>query len=365
MERHDTPEEKPLPTSVADLIARISKCNTPTESTSLTVAALSTLKSTQEKRRFLLDLTSKVEEQKKLLEKKQVAKLTARTLVSAIYAISAASKALVPTAKAAATKTNSPTVSQTSTSTAESPTVSKPATVTQTSSEEDSVMVSSSSDSTQTTSTVKETKSVSFSSEVTVTRVAPVEYPAEELNSGQDVDMRIGTQPPLSSNPSGESSAASIASVTPPNFYLENSALTKQGTPAEEASKPMNPSEMPEALKSLFSIIPSVNYSYMSNIKDKNEKDTNDPNKIETFPTSSGQSTVMQKEEKLEESLTKEKNMFNVSLLDFDYGDSDSDGEESTKTPQRKQGDVKRDSLSVSVDESNTEEKSRTESIGG
>jgi hypothetical protein len=103
----------------------------------------------------------------------------------------------------------------------------------------------------------------------------------------------------------------------------------------------------------------------MSNIKDKNEKETNDPSKMEIFSTSSGQSAVAQKDEKVEESQIKKKNTFNVSLLDFDYGDSDSDGEESSKTPQKKEEDVKQESPAVSGEKSNADEKSKAESQGG
>lgn len=73
-----------------------------------------------------------------------------------------------------------------------------------------------------------------------------------EMNSGQDVDMRIGTRPPVSSRISGETITSVEKNVQPPNFYVENPSISMQDTPLEESSKPVNPSEMPEALKSLF-----------------------------------------------------------------------------------------------------------------
>ena len=348
---------------MVELIGGISKCNSPADSTALTVAALATLKSTQEKRRFLLDLTSKVEEQKKLLEKKEVAKLTARTLVSAIYAISAASKALIPAAKAAATsaKTSSPpSVSQTTTSTTKSPTnASQPkivGAITQSSSET-KVVVSSSLDSTLSTVSLRDK-----TSEMTLTNKAPADFPMEELNSGQDVDMRIGAQPPVSTNkPSGSIISGSEKTVIAPNFYVENPALTKQEAPSEEASQPVNPAEMPEALKSLFSIIPGANYSHMSNIKDSSEKDSADTSKMEGYTSSS--STPREELEDEEGSQTGKKNTFNVSLLDFDYGDSDSDGEDSGKS-HSKEKSGKHPPRDLSDQKQNTEQEASAKPKG-
>lgn len=356
-------QDKPSPTSVTELIGRISKCNSPAESTALTVAALATLKSTQEKRRFLLDLTSKVEEQKKLLEKKEVAKLTARTLVSAIYAISAASKALIPVAKVA-TKTGSlPSASQTATSSTESLTTITPLksdTVVQSSSEKQ-VVVSSSLISTAPSDSVTEIKTSTISSDISVTSMVQADFSMEEMNSGQDVDMRIGTRPPVSSRISEETITGVEKNVTPPNFYVENPSISKQDTPLEESSKPVNPSEMPEALKSLFSIMPSANYNYMSNIKDSSEKDTKETEVVDSYSTSSGQLSSTQSEEVEELEAPKgKKNTFNVSLLDFDYGDSDSDGEDSNKAPHRS----KPGKRSPSGSGEGTEGKANTESNG-
>lgn len=356
-------QDKPSPTSVTELIGRISKCNSPAESTALTVAALATLKSTQEKRRFLLDLTSKVEEQKKLLEKKEVAKLTARTLVSAIYAISAASKALIPVAKVA-TKTGSlPSASQTATSSTESPTTITPLKsdkVVQSSSEKQ-VVVSSSLISTAPSDSVTEIKTSTISSDISVTSMVQADFSMEEMNSGQDVDMRIGTRPPVSSRISEETITGVEKNVTPPNFYVENPSISKQDTPLEESSKPVNPSEMPEALKSLFSIMPSANYNYMSNIKDSSEKDTKETEVVDSYSTSSGQLSSTQSEEVEELEAPKgKKNTFNVSLLDFDYGDSDSDGEDSNKAPHRS----KPGKRSPSGSGEGTEGKANTESNG-
>lgn len=356
-------QDKPSPTSVTELIGRISKCNSPAESTALTVAALATLKSTQEKRRFLLDLTSKVEEQKKLLEKKEVAKLTARTLVSAIYAISAASKALIPVAKVA-TKTGSlPSASQTAASSTESLTTITPLksdTVVQSSSEKQ-VVVSSSLISTAPSDSVTEIKTSTISSDISVTSMVQADFSMEEMNSGQDVDMRIGTRPPVSSRISEETITGVEKNVTPPNFYVENPSISKQDTPLEESSKPVNPSEMPEALKSLFSIMPSANYNYMSNIKDSSEKDTKETEVVESYSTSSGQLSSTQSEEVEElEAPKRKKNTFNVSLLDFDYGDSDSDGEDSNKIPHRS----KPGKQSPSGSGEGTEGKANTESNG-
>lgn len=333
-------QDKPSVTTVTELIGRISKCNSPAESTALTVAALATLKSTQEKRRFLLDLTSKVEEQKKLLEKKEVAKLTARTLVSAIYAISAASKALIPVAKVAAKTGSLPSASLTAASTTESPTTSTPLksdTVVQSSSEK-KVVVSPSLISTAPSDSVTEIKTSTISSDITVTSIAQADFSMVEMNSGQDVDMRIGTRPPVSSRISGETITSVEKNVQPPNFYVENPSISMQDTPLEESSKPVNPSEMPEALKSLFSIMPSANYNFMSNIKDSSEKDTKETEVVDSYSTSSGQLSSTQSEEVVEEEAEApkgKKNTFNVSLLDFDYGDSDSDGEDSSKVPHR------------------------------
>lgn len=356
-------QDKPSPTSVTELIGRISKCNSPAESTALTVAALATLKSTQEKRRFLLDLTSKVEEQKKLLEKKEVAKLTARTLVSAIYAISAASKALIPVAKVA-TKTGSlPSASQTAASSTESLTTITPLksdTVVQSSSEKQ-VVVSSSLISTAPSDSVTEIKTSTISSDISVTSMVQADFSMEEMNSGQDVDMRIGTRPPVSSRISEETITGVEKNVTPPNFYVENPSISKQDTPLEESSKPVNPSEMPEALKSLFSIMPSANYNYMSNIKDSSEKDTKETEVVDSYSTSSGQLSSTQSEEVEELEAPKgKKNTFNVSLLDFDYGDSDSDGEDSNKAPHRS----KPGKRSPSGSGEGTEGKANTESNG-
>lgn len=356
-------QDKPSPTSVTELIGRISKCNSPAESTALTVAALATLKSTQEKRRFLLDLTSKVEEQKKLLEKKEVAKLTARTLVSAIYAISAASKALIPVAKVA-TKTGSlPSASQTATSSTESLTTITPLKsdkVVQSSSEKQ-VVVSSSLISTAPSDSVTEIKTSTISSDISVTSMVQADFSMEEMNSGQDVDMRIGTRPPVSSRISEETITGVEKNVTPPNFYVENPSISKQDTPLEESSKPVNPSEMPEALKSLFSIMPSANYNYMSNIKDSSEKDTKETEVVDSYSTSSGQLSSTQSEEVEELEAPKgKKNTFNVSLLDFDYGDSDSDGEDSNKAPHRS----KPGKQSPSGSGEGTEGKANTESNG-
>lgn len=356
-------QDKPSPTSVTELIGRISKCNSPAESTALTVAALATLKSTQEKRRFLLDLTSKVEEQKKLLEKKEVAKLTARTLVSAIYAISAASKALIPVAKVA-TKTGSlPSASQTAASSTESLTTITPLksdTVVQSSSEKQ-VVVSSSLISTAPSDSVTEIKTSTISSDISVTSMVQADFSMEEMNSGQDVDMRIGTRPPVSSRISEETITGVEKNVTPPNFYVENPSISKQDTPLEESSKPVNPSEMPEALKSLFSIMPSANYNYMSNIKDSSEKDTKETEVVDSYSTSSGQLSSTQSEEVEELEAPKgKKNTFNVSLLDFDYGDSDSDGEDSNKAPHRS----KPGKQSPSGSGEGTEGKANTESNG-
>lgn len=356
-------QDKPSPTSVTELIGRISKCNSPAESTALTVAALATLKSTQEKRRFLLDLTSKVEEQKKLLEKKEVAKLTARTLVSAIYAISAASKALIPVAKIA-TKTGSlPSASQTATSSTESLTTITPLKsdkVVQSSSEKQ-VVVSSSLISTAPSDSVTEIKTSTISSDISVTSMVQADFSMEEMNSGQDVDMRIGTRPPVSSRISEETITGVEKNVTPPNFYVENPSISKQDTPLEESSKPVNPSEMPEALKSLFSIMPSANYNYMSNIKDSSEKDTKETEVVDSYSTSSGQLSSTQSEEVEELEAPKgKKNTFNVSLLDFDYGDSDSDGEDSNKAPHRS----KPGKRSPSGSGEGTEGKANTESNG-
>lgn len=356
-------QDKPSPTSVTELIGRISKCNSPAESTALTVAALATLKSTQEKRRFLLDLTSKVEEQKKLLEKKEVAKLTARTLVSAIYAISAASKALIPVAKVA-TKTGSlPSASQTATSSTESLTTITPLKsdkVVQSSSEKQ-VVVSSSLISTAPSDSVTEIKTSTISSDISVTSMVQADFSMEEMNSGQDVDMRIGTRPPVSSRISEETITGVEKNVTPPNFYVENPSISKQDTPLEESSKPVNPSEMPEALKSLFSIMPSANYNYMSNIKDSSEKDTKETEVVDSYSTSSGQLSSTQSEEVEELEAPKgKKNTFNVSLLDFDYGDSDSDGEDSNKAPHRS----KPGKRSPSGSGEGTEGKANTESNG-
>lgn len=357
-------QDKPSPTSVTELIGRISKCNSPAESTALTVAALATLKSTQEKRRFLLDLTSKVEEQKKLLEKKEVAKLTARTLVSAIYAISAASKALIPVAKVA-TKTGSlPSASQTATSSTESLTTITPLKsdkVVQSSSEKQ-VVVSSSLISTAPSDSVTEIKTSTISSDISVTSMVQADFSMEEMNSGQDVDMRIGTRPPVSSRISEETITSVEKNVTPPNFYVENPSISKQDTPLEESSKPVNPSEMPEALKSLFSIMPSANYNYMSNIKDSSEKDTKETEVVDSYSTSSGQLSSTQSEEAAEEleAPKGKKNTFNVSLLDFDYGDSDSDGEDSNKAPHRS----KPGKRSPSESGEGTEGKANTESNG-
>lgn len=356
-------QDKPSPTSVTELIGRISKCNSPAESTALTVAALATLKSTQEKRRFLLDLTSKVEEQKKLLEKKEVAKLTARTLVSAIYAISAASKALIPVAKVA-TKTGSlPSASQTAASSTESLTTITPLKsdkVVQSSSEKQ-VVVSSSLISTAPSDSVTEIKTSTISSDISVTSMVQADFSMEEMNSGQDVDMRIGTRPPVSSRISEETITGVEKNVTPPNFYVENPSISKQDTPLEESSKPVNPSEMPEALKSLFSIMPSANYNYMSNIKDSSEKDTKETEVVDSYSTSSGQLSSTQSEEVEELEAPKgKKNTFNVSLLDFDYGDSDSDGEDSNKAPHRS----KPGKRSPSGSGEGTEGKANTESNG-
>lgn len=356
-------QDKPSPTSVTELIGRISKCNSPAESTALTVAALATLKSTQEKRRFLLDLTSKVEEQKKLLEKKEVAKLTARTLVSAIYAISAASKALIPVAKVA-TKTGSlPSASQTAAASTESLTTITPLksdTVVQSSSEKQ-VVVSSSLISTAPSDSVTEIKTSTISSDISVTSMVQADFSMEEMNSGQDVDMRIGTRPPVSSRISEETITGVEKNVTPPNFYVENPSISKQDTPLEESSKPVNPSEMPEALKSLFSIMPSANYNYMSNIKDSSEKDTKETEVVDSYSTSSGQLSSTQSEEVEELEAPKgKKNTFNVSLLDFDYGDSDSDGEDSNKIPHRS----KPGKQSPSGSGEGTEGKANTESNG-
>lgn len=327
------------------------------------MAALATLKSTQEKRRFLLDLTSKVEEQKKLLEKKEVAKLTARTLVSAIYAISAASKALIPVAKVA-TKTGSlPSASQTAASSTESLTTITPLKsdkVVQSSSEKQ-VVVSSSLISTAPSDSVTEIKTSTISSDISVTSMAQADFSMEEMNSGQDVDMRIGTRPPVSSRISEETITGVEKNVTPPNFYVENPSISKQDTPLEESSKPVNPSEMPEALKSLFSIMPSANYNYMSNIKDSSEKDTKETEVVDSYSTSSGQLSSTQSEEVEELEAPKgKKNTFNVSLLDFDYGDSDSDGEDSNKAPHRS----KPGKRSPSGSGEGTEGKANTESNG-
>lgn len=356
-------QDKPSPTSVTELIGRISKCNSPAESTALTVAALATLKSTQEKRRFLLDLTSKVEEQKKLLEKKEVAKLTARTLVSAIYAISAASKALIPVAKVA-TKTGSlPSASQTATSSTESLTTITPLKSDKVvhSSSEKQVVVSSSLISTAPSDSVTEIKTSTISSDISVTSMVQADFSMEEMNSGQDVDMRIGTRPPVSSRISEETITGVEKNVTPPNFYVENPSISKQDTPLEESSKPVNPSEMPEALKSLFSIMPSANYNYMSNIKDSSEKDTKETEVVDSYSTSSGQLSSTQSEEVEELEAPKgKKNTFNVSLLDFDYGDSDSDGEDSNKAPHRS----KPGKRSPSGSGEGTEGKANTESNG-
>lgn len=329
------------------------------------MAALATLKSTQEKRRFLLDLTSKVEEQKKLLEKKEVAKLTARTLVSAIYAISAASKALIPVAKVAAKTGSLPSASQTAASTTESPTTSTPLksdTVVQSSSEK-KVVMSPSLISTAPSDSVTEIKTSTISSDITVTSIAQADFSMVEMNSGQDVDMRIGTRPPVSSRISGETITSVEKNVQPPNFYVENPSISMQDTPLEESSKPVNPSEMPEALKSLFSIMPSANYNFMSNIKDSSEKDTKETEVVDSYSTSSGQLSSTQSEEVVEEEAEApkgKKNTFNVSLLDFDYGDSDSDGEDSSKAPHRSKAGKR----SPSGSGEGTEGKGNSESSG-
>ncbi|KAK3088115.1 hypothetical protein FSP39_014910 [Pinctada imbricata] len=367
---------------VDELIGKIAKSANPADATAITVAAITELKTLQEKRKFLLDLTSCVEQQKKLIEEKKSAMLTARTLVSAIYAISAASKALIPLAKAAKAESKtmqSPDVSSSNTNSSASVTsnsetsvsmvTSSVTSVTQsvtTSSSMSGVVVTDSitphmspqksqsdssikpalSNSFSGVKEVKGTKSVSFASEVITNTISRDvrNKPGEEecFEDPCDVDLRPKYVDPTMMNViskaedpvysqeylSEKKDIPTSAPVSHGTSSTTNTSPVPPTVPTQLQQQSVDPGKMPEALKSLFSVIPGSNYSHLSNIKDsKSEekvemesyqlsKSGNSGDGVSTKPTQSSQ--------------------FNVKLLDFDYGDSDSD-EDSAKQSSKKE----------------------------
>ncbi|XP_060080403.1 uncharacterized protein LOC132559794 [Ylistrum balloti] len=285
--------------SVAQMIEKIAQSDNPAEMTAIMVATLATATSLRDKQMLLLELTQKVKEQKDLLEAKRKKKETPvvassatpamalSTLTSAISAITTVSKQLSSDGH----KKSSLATAAAQSSTPKAKTLDKkPA------SEEQ-----------KTSSTSHGDNSVENATE----------------------DSKVVATVPQSAEEAGEK--------------------TEQITSTEHREDDKDPKSVPEALQSLFSSIPG-NYSHVTNMN----LDENKPPKASS-PESAKPSSVPvmdpdpksapEQQEPAPSIITtrvkgggekKKRVGFDVSLLKFDYGDSDSEGEESESMGEHK-----------------------------
>ncbi|OWF35955.1 PHD finger protein 3-like [Mizuhopecten yessoensis] len=295
--------------SVAHMIEKIAHSDNPAEMTAIMVATLATATSLRDKQMLLLELTQKVKEQKDLLEAKRKRKeavaaapsatpaMALSTLTSAISAITTVSRQLSSDGHKKSTTAAPPSASKAQ-ATSSKPTVDA-----------------------QKTSSIPQ---------VNVSTINSTEG-SKELTS---------------------------TTVTQQAGEIGDKTEKKSSTEPEEGDK--EPKPVPEALQSLFSSIPG-NYSHVTNLKqdETNQQVNTSPTKEATKgssaavvkPATEGNSAPKEQDPapsiittRVKGGGEKKKRVgFDVSLLKFDYGDSDSDGEESGSKVEPKTNPVYED----------------------
>jgi hypothetical protein len=208
---------------------------------------------------------------------------------------------------------------------------------------------------------------------VSAPKRAAISASQQGVKSSENDDLLTSSDAAIIDETTASTSGALSSSSEPPSNVTKTPGLF----PHEVAVQSEKMSTMPEALKSLFSSIPG-SYSHVTKYEEadpvKSEVKEEEPPEVksdeqETKSTKSVSETFLQtlktnidtreKNVDTESSLIVEKmeegkNKFNVSLLDFDYGDSDSENEEMSAGPSIEDGD--NDTRPSSVMSSSSEE---------